>query len=217
MSKTVLITGALAPNGKAIAQLFAQKGYAVVLQDEDSEGAAKMAKELNVKAVKGTTLTDNGAKSTAEKAKTAGGNRTIDILINNAGRYPEGTFDDITADDLRAAFRSNVISAMCITKAVSAMMKEHKHGGHIVNMSRDNAFVTDPNKFIPSTTAWAMRGTTRAMAKQLAKPDIKVNACCVGDKAAPEEVANAVLFLADDGNRNMTGQNIMVNHGTYMD
>lgn len=97
------------------------------------------------------------------------------------------------------------------------MMKEHKHGGHIVNMSRDNAFVTDPNKFIPSTTAWAMRGTTRAMAKQLAKPDIKVNACCVGDKAAPEEVANAVLFLADDGNRNMTGQNIMVNHGTYMD
>lgn len=88
MSKTVLITGALAPNGKAIAQLFAQKGYAVVLQDEDSEGAAKMAKELNVKAVKGTTLTDNGAKSTAEKAKTAGGNRTIDTMPDGIRREP---------------------------------------------------------------------------------------------------------------------------------
>lgn len=215
MSKTVLITGAVGPNGQAIAKLFASKGYHVVLQDLDSTAASQMAKEIGAVAVSGDICTDEGAESVAKAAQKAFG--TIDILINNAGNYPEGTFDEITADDLRAAFKSNVIAAMCTTKAVSAIMKEQKTGGHIVNMSRDNAFVTDPERFIPSTTAWAMRGTTRAMAKQLAKPDIKVNACCVGDKAEPEEVANAVLFLADDGNRNMTGQNIMVNHGTYMD
>lgn len=215
MPKTVLIAGVLGSNGKAIARLFAQKGYQVAVQDEDYAGAKTFAEEIGATAIAGDITSDDGATAVAKAAKNDYG--TIDILINNAGKYPAGTFDEVTADDLRAAFKSNVIAAMCVTKAVSAIMKEQKTGGHIVNMSRDNAFVTDPERFIPSTTAWAMRGTTRAMAKQLAKPDIKVNACCVGDKATPEEVANAVMFLADDGNRNMTGQNIMVNHGIYMD
>lgn len=215
MAKTVLLTGALGPNGREIAQLFHEQGYQVVIQDADAAGAAALAKALGVKAVTGDICTDEGAKAVAEAAKEACG--SIDILINNAGDYPASTFEDATADDLRKAFRSNVIAAMCTTKAVSAIMKEQKKGGRIVNMSRDNAFVTDPEQFLPSTTAWAMRGTTRAMAKQLAKPDIKVNACCVGGEATPEEVANVVMFLADDGNRNMTGQNIMVNHGAYME
>lgn len=215
MPKTVLITGALGPNGRCIARLFAKEGYNVVLQDEDAAGVEEFAKELGATAVAGDICTDEGAQSVVDVAKKAAG--TLDILINNAGKYPSGTFDEVTADDLRAAFKSNVIAAMCVTKAVSAVMKEQKTGGHIVNMSRDNAFGTEADKFLPSTTAWAMRGTTRAMAKQLAKPDIKVNACCVGDKATPEEVAGVVMYLADDGNRNTTGQNIMVNHGTYMD
>ncbi len=166
--------------------------------------------------VEGDILNDDGARVIVDQASRKFG--SLDVLINNAGDYPMGTtFEDTTADDLRKAFRSNVVAAMCVTKAATAKMKELGIAGHVLNASRDNAFVTEKDAFLPSTTAWAMRGTTRAMAKQVAKADIKVNAYCVGGEATDEEVANVVAYLAGPLNNDITGQNVMINRGRYMD
>lgn len=215
MPKTVLITGALNANGRAIAKRFCEDGFQVVLHDADEKQTEEFAKEIGAVSVGGDLCTDEGAQKAVDSVVSACGG--IDVLINNAGDYPAGTFEETTADDLRNAFHSNVIASLCVSKAVSANMKKRKTGGHILNASRDNAFTTDKNQFVPSVTAWAMRGTTRATAKQLSKADIKVNAYCVGGDVTPEETANVAAFLASDINADITGQNIMVNNGEYMD
>lgn len=140
----------------------------------------------------------------------------IDALINAQTDTPVKTFAETSSADIRSAFGSGLIPAMLFTQSASDWMIRKEIKGRIVNLSSDRAFQTSDDSFIESVTSWALRGTTRAMAKHLAKKDIKVNACCVG-AVSPEEAAEMVAFLAGESNVNITGQNMMVNDSRVMD
>lgn len=142
----------------------------------------------------------------------------IDALINAQTDTPVKTFAETSSADIRSAFGSGLIPAMLFTQSASDWMIRKEIKGRIVNLSSDRAFQASDDSFIESVTSWALRGTTRAMAKHLAKAkkDIEVNACCVG-AVSPEEAAEMVAFLAGESNVNITGQNMMVNDSRVMD
>ncbi len=215
MTQTVFLTGALNRYGRAIAGRFKAKGYTVVLLDRDEAALQELAEELDVAYAAGDLQQEDGAAQTVTAALAASG--TVDVLVNNTADFPSGGFEETAPDSLRQAFASCIIPVLNVSNAVVKILKEQNKGGHIVNMSRDNAFTTDPQEFLSSTVSWALRGTTRAMASQLAGQDIKVNACCVGPQASDEEAANVAFYLGSDVNQNITGQNVMVNHGRYTD
>lgn len=217
-TKAALITGAGSPIGRAIALRLAQDGFALALCDETKEKLDGIPAELGETAVCRTYAVSQSDEAAVHAlfAKLEDEFDHMDVLINAKTGNPAKTFAEASSADIRAAFSAGVIPAMLFTQSVSDWMIRKKTGGRIVNISSDRAFQASDDSFIESVTSWALRGTTRAMAKHLAKKDIKVNACCVG-AVPPEEAAEMAAFLAGDGNGNITGQNMMVNAGRVMD
>ena len=93
----------------------------------------------------------------------------IDALINAQTDTPVKTFAETSSADIRSAFGSGLIPAMLFTQSASDWMIRKEIKGRIVNLSSDRAFQATDDSFIESVTSWALRGTTRAMAKHLAK------------------------------------------------
>lgn len=209
--KTALITGAGSPLGQAIAARLAQDGFALILcgEDEAALGNGAECRSCAVAQSSEAAVKELFARLELEYA-------CIDVLINAQINNPVKSFAETQAEDIRAAFSAGLIPAMLFTQCAAEWMIKSGVKGRIVNISTDRAFQANGGSFVESVTSWALRGTTRAMAKHLAKKDIKVNACCIGE-ATPEEAAEMAAFLAGDGNVNITGQNMMVNHGRVMD
>lgn len=217
-TKAALITGAGNPFGRAAALRLAQDGFALALCDETEEKLQNIPVELRESAACRIYVVSESDEAVVREffTRLEGEFDHMDVLVNARINNPVKSFVETNSDDIRSAFGSGVIPAMLFTQSVSDWMIRKGIKGHIVNISSDRAFQASDDSFIESVTSWALRGTTRAMAKHLAKKDIKVNACCVGD-ASPEEAAEMVAFLAEDTNANITGQNMMVNHGRVMD
>ncbi len=214
--RIAVITDALSATGKAISNQLAADGFSLALVAENKAEAEEFAATLNTDTyvVTGNLYTEEGAKAVFDNIENYYGK--IDALVNMGEAFSPGTFLEKSADELRSSFKNNVVKMMACAQAMSSLWKKEKQPGQIVNESTDNAFTTESDRFIGSTVSWAIRGTTRAMAKSLAKYDIKVNAFCSGD-STPDEVAGLVSYLVSEKNVNMTGQNIMVNNGTYLD
>lgn len=217
-TKTVLITGAGGPLGRAIALRLARDGFALALCDETEEKLQNIPAELSEGvACRTYAVCQNDEAAVRELFARLGQEFDhIDVLINAQTDTPVKTFAETSSADIRSAFGSGLIPAMLFTQSASDWMIRKGIKGRVVNLSSDRAFQASNDSFIESVTSWALRGTTRAMAKHLAKKDIKVNACCVG-AVSPEEAAEMVAFLAGESNVNITGQNMMVNDGRVMD
>lgn len=216
MRKVAFVSGAASDDGAAIVRQLVKDGYSVAINDKDEEKAKALAKKdgKNITFLSGNVYTEAGADALFQKFSDSF--ERLDLLVCNAVDFTPDTFEELSADDLRDGFRNSVIPAMLCIQRTSAIMIEKKIPGRILIASTENAHESDKDQFSMSVEGWALRGMTRATAKQLAKADIKVNAYCVGD-VPPEGVAGLVSYLASDWNQDITGQNIMVNDGTYMD
>lgn len=216
-SRIVLLTGALSSSGKAITKKLLSNNYLVILNDDSDKLLKEYCSSLkssNVYYVSGCPYKDDDVNKIFKYVEDKFGK--LDVLINNYSDYINKSFLDITIEELQKSFKKNVISIMLCTQKASELMINKGIKGHIVNRSSDHGFVSDGNEFDSSLIGWALRGTTRASAKQLAKADIKVNAYCVND-VNQEGIADLVYFLINNDNVNITGQNIMLNDGRYMD
>ncbi len=241
--KVALVTGGASGIGAGIAREMAAAGAAVAITDIDSRAADELARELSgadAKVIGATQdVTDDLAwpRALAWVEEALG---PIDILVNNAGIAARmSKLEDTTLDGWRRVTTVNIDGVFLGVRAGIRAMKER--GGAIVNVASILGWVGAPMIGAYGATKHAVRGLTKSAAVECAylRYPIRINAVCPGyidtdmtsalketmnDKqlsklapmgrlGTPEEVAKAVVFLASDDARYMTGADLVVDGG----
>lgn len=239
--KTVLITGASRGIGREIAIKFASQGYNVVLNYNSSEtkasSIAKQIENLGVRCLlaKADVSIESEVVDMVNFALKEFDK--IDVLVNNAGVALSKLFQLTTTDEIARVFGVNTFGVINCSKAVVPSMVSEK-AGKIINISSIWGKVGASMETIYSASKGAVIAFTMALAKELAPSGICVNCVCPGvidtdmlldysddDKnelknqtplnrlGTPQDVANAVYFLASDNSTFITGQVITVDGG----
>lgn len=239
--KVALITGASRGIGRAIAIEFARQGASIIINySTDDEGAKETLEE--VKRVSGYGIIIKGDISSFEKCniivdetlKTMG---KIDILVNNAGISYIGLFMDATEEEIQRIVSTNLLGSMYLTKHVLKEMISRK-SGNIINISSMWGEVGASCEVLYSTTKGGLNAFTKALAKEVAPSNIRVNCIAPGvietkmnsflgeeEKKAleeeiplgrfgnPSEIGKLAVFLCSDDSSYITGQIIRADGG----
>lgn len=238
--KTVLVTGSSRGIGKAIALKFAKEKYNIIINGANNrDNLDKTKSEIEMYGVSCLAyLGDMGCYNTAKnlfcKIKEEFG--SIDVLVNNAGISYIGLLTDMTAEDWNKVISTNLTSVFnCCSLAIPDMVR--KKSGSIINISSVWGNVGASCEVAYSASKGGMNAFTKALAKELAPSNIKVNAIAcgaidtemnhflndeelsqlkveipAGRLGTPEEVADLVFYLADK-NDYLTGQVIGLDGG----
>ncbi|KAA5536929.1 3-hydroxybutyrate dehydrogenase [Taibaiella lutea] len=215
MAKTALITGSTSGIGLATAKAFAAKGYNIVfngLEENGAEIAASVAKEYNVDYIfsPANMLKPEEIKQLATEALAKFG--SIEVLMNNAGIQFVSPIEDFPDDKWDAIIAINLTAAFHLTKAILPSMKANKFG-RIINISSAHGLIASPFKSAYVAAKHGIIGLTKVTALEGGEFGITCNAICPGyvhtpivDKQIPdqmkahnmtkEEVINKV-FLAE--------------------
>lgn len=241
--KVALVTGGGNGIGAASARALAEHGARVAVIDRDGEAAGRVAAEIGDDASGHALDVSDGAafaRLAAEIAAQAGG---VDILVNSAGAITRQTIASMPAADWDRVIAVNLRGPFNGTQAVIPHMRK-RGGGAIVNIAsiagRRISFGGGANY---SASKAGLLGFTRHAAYELAPDKIRVNAVCPGptatafgggqlpsaeQKAArarkiplgrmvePEDIAEAVVFLASDMARMCTGVALDVDGGVLI-
>ncbi len=219
--KKVLITGGATGIGKACALLFKEKGYDVYITYNKTEPDFD-----------GVTAIKCDLKNIVDIKKVFYRMGSIDVLVNNAGVSLIKQINDTTESDYDLIHNVNARSYFFCAKEATRRMLEY-HSGAIINISSMWGQTGASCEVAYSMSKAAVIGLTKALAQELAPSSITVNCVCPGiidtrmnacfDKAeleyevplgrlgTPDEVAEAVLFLAE--NSYITSQILGVNGG----
>lgn len=235
--KTALITGASRGIGAAIARLFAQNGYHLVLTcDKSMEKLEKLAEQLMREYRVSCTALQADMSKEDEVQQIFSEIRHLDVLVNNAGISYIGLLSDMTAEEWHRVLGVNLDSCFFTARAAIPLMLQ-EHAGHIINISSVWGNAGASMEVAYSASKGGMNAFTRALAKELAPSGIQVNAIACGvidtdmnacfteeDMALlkkeipadrlgqPGEVAQLVLQLAQ-GPAYLTGQVITIDGG----
>ena len=240
-NKTVFVTGSSRGIGKAIATIFAVEGYNVAIMcNHSKQELMETEKELkvynpNILALVGDLADYNTAKNAVAQIEKKFG--CIDILINNAGMSYIGLFNTMHPLEWKKIIDTNLGSVLnCTHCAVQNMIRIHR--GSIINISSMWGELGASCEAVYSATKGAVNTFTKAMAKELAPSNIRVNAisCGVIDTkmnsflspaermalqeeiplgrfGTAEEVAKLALYLAESDSSYITGQIISIDGG----
>ena len=179
--KTILVTGAAAGIGEAIAHLMAEEGGAVVVADVDEAGGEACA--AAIRAAGGRALfvrTDVSREEDVRALRDAALREfgRIDVLVNNAAVFVLKGVEG-TPEEWHRSLSVNVVGTSLCTRYASEEMKK-QGGGAIVNLSSISAFIAQPHFVTYSATKAAILQMTRNVALDLAPFGIRVNAVCPG-------------------------------------
>lgn len=235
--KIALVTGGSRGIGKACALELAKAGYDVVINYAGNEEAAnKTVEEIKTlgqnAAAKKFDVSNKEAAENAINEIVAEFGR-IDVLVNNAGITRDNLFMRMKDEEWLSVINTNLNSAYFVTQPVSKIMIKQRSGS-IVNMASVSGIYGNAGQANYSAAKAGMVGFTKALAKELASRNIRVNAVAPGfiqtdmtkdlpvDKIVeriplktlgqPEDIAKTVKFLAVDANY-ITGQVIGVDGG----
>jgi 3-oxoacyl-[acyl-carrier protein] reductase len=243
--RVAIVTGGARGIGKAIAIAFIREGAKLALIDVD-KGVLETAKN-EIKKGRGEVIAipcditkSAEVKAMVDQVQKAFGR--IDILVNNAGIIRRGTIDTVTEEDWDQVIEVNLKGTFNCCKAVAGIMKQQGYG-KIVNVSSIAGKIGDITSapgYGPSKAG--VDALTKTLARQLASYGINVNAVSphaietemsaqwseerrkeiiasipLGRLGKPEDVAEAVLFLASDVASFITGEILDVNGGALMD
>lgn len=235
--KVAIITGAGQGIGKGIALRLAKENCAVVVSDIDETNAQKVADEIKQNGQKAIAIKcDVSKKAEVDSliSKTVEEFGKLDILVNNAGIYPYKPFEQMTEEDWDKVISINLKSVFLTSQAAVKVMKEESK---IIDISSIASIVGFPTLSHYCASKGGINGFVRALAIELAPKKINVNAVAPGaintpgavsneeqqkqtiagiplkKIGEPEDIANAVLFLASDEASYITGQILVVDGG----
>ncbi|MEX0703308.1 MAG: 3-oxoacyl-[acyl-carrier-protein] reductase [Planctomycetales bacterium] len=239
--KTALVTGGSRGIGKAIVETLAREGAKVAFVYHASRDAAEaLAAEIRSKGGDAAAYQADVRSSAAADAVVAQvleAWEKIDILVNNAGIIKDGLLATMGPDQWRDVIETNLNSVYNFTHACVRPMMSARYG-RIVNLSSVSAEFGNAGQANYAASKGGVEGFTRCFATEVARRGITVNAVApgfietdmtvavrnaAGDKIAkaiparrlgqPQDVAEAVLFLAGDAASYITGQVLRVDGG----
>ena len=237
-NRVAIVTGAAQGIGAAIARKLAADGATVAVADVNIAAATKVAAECGGESFAFATDVAEENQVAALHAEVRKRFGRLDILVNNAAIVPFTAWDDTDFAEWRRIHRVNLDGAFLMSKASSEMMRERQFG-RIINICSNTIFAGTPNMAAYVASKGGILGFTRALATEIGKFNITVNAVTPGLTATegviasphnnafdfveslqalkghgtPEDIAPAVAFLASDGARWITGQTINVDGG----
>ncbi len=243
--KVAVITGADSGIGRAVAALFAREGADIaILYLCEHDDAAKTAEIVRSEGRKALTIAgDVGDRYFCDQAiaQVIGKFGRIDVLVNNAGeQHPDKDITDITEEQLRRTFQTNIFGMFFLTQAARPHLEK---GAAIVNCTSVTMYQGSKELLDYSSTKGAITAFTRSLSENLVGDGIRVNAVApgpiwtplnpmggaspeklehfgentpMGRPGQPNEVAPAFLFLACEDASYMSGQVLHPNGGTVV-
>ncbi|QRO01067.1 3-oxoacyl-[acyl-carrier-protein] reductase [Archangium violaceum] len=242
--KVVLVTGGSRGIGRSIAVAFAKQGATVVISYAGNEAAAQETLGLiQAAGAKGESVRFDVADTAACASTVEGIVKThgrLDVLVNNAGVAVDGLVMRVKDEDWDKQLDTNLKGAFALIRAASRPMMKQR-GGAIINLTSVVGEMGNGGQAAYSASKAGLIGLTKSVARELASRNIRVNAVSpgfigtdmtshlegetrekmlaaipLGRLGSPEDVANAVLFLASDTAAYITGEVLKVNGGMYM-
>ncbi|HZQ11928.1 MAG TPA: glucose 1-dehydrogenase [Pseudolabrys sp.] len=241
LQKTIaIVTGGGSGMGEAIAETYAREGAHVAVVDVDGDAAKKVARRIGNTAIAIRCDVTRRSDIDAAVAETLSAFGGLNLLVNNAGvAHLNKPVLDIDEKEFDRVFAVNVKGLFMFTQAVVPLMKGK--GGVIINIGSTAGVRPRPGLSAYNATKGAVHNLTKTLAVELAPDKIRVCAIApvatdtpllptflgpapgmrekfiatvpLGRLAAPQDIADAALFLASDEARFLTGNIMEVDGG----
>ena len=240
--KVAIVTGASKGIGAAIAKALGKEGAAVIVNYvSGKDGADTVVKAITVEggkalAVKGDVSKSAEAQGLVDAAIKAFGR--LDVLVNNSGVYEFAPLEQSTEEKFRWMYDVNVLGPLLTTQAA---LKHFGEGASVINISSAVTSIHPPGSVIYTGTKGALNAMTGVLANELGARKIRVNTVSpgmvetegtvtagfigsdferdtvsktpLGRIGRPDDIAGAVVFLASDDSRWVTGEEITASGG----
>lgn len=242
--KTAVVTGARQGIGRAVAVELARCGADIFAVDLAITGQDEVCREIEALGAACWPVSCNVADEETVKALFAQVKEVrgaAEILVNNAGITKDAMTKNMTAERFRQVLDVNLVGSFLCAKETMLLLKETGRRGAIINFSSIAGFLGNAGQTNYSASKAGVVGMTRTMALEYARYGIRVNAVVpgfintpmtaaipedlkqagiakipLGRAGEPEDIANAVVFLASDQSDFITGHCVHVNGGRFM-
>ena len=245
MNNVAVVTGGASGIGQAVVERLSKGAFTGVILDINEEGGKQVAAEIQAHGKQAVfVVLDVTREADVQKTfqRIISDHGRVDVLVNVAGgSLHRHKIEEFPLDHWQEVIDLNLTSTFLCCRAVIGVMKRQKSGA-IVNISSDIGFSGDAGRSAYAAAKAGIVGFSKTLALELAPFGVRANVVApgriatkrvratysdaeweaaakripLGHAGEPEDIAEAVAFLASDSSRHMTGQTLHINGGRIM-